>query len=1031
MNFRKLLHHHVYFAALSAAAITSPVSGPLLAATAPVTVAAPVLSEQPVPEVVITGSRILRPVVQSPVPVTAVTQEDLLSSGTQSIGDALNNLPSLRSTFSQSNSTRFIGTGGLNLLDLRGLGTERTLVLVNGRRHVTSSPGDYSVDVNSIPVELLERVDVVTAGDSAIYGSDAVAGVVNFIMKRDFTGLKVNAQDGLSSRGDRRQTFVALTAGRNFADDKGNIAVAAEYSKAQQYNFRDRDDLTGAFSGRNQFNLAENTTGEPAAGNGVPDQQFFTNIRNNNISDGGLITAVCTRTDPLQLANPLRCPAGTTATTIATVTGVTYVFDPSGNLIVNPIARDLRFVGSSNSVGGLGSTLSNYADLAPEMRRSSISVLGHYDLDAAFKPFVEAKYVSLKAPVERSPSFWQGAATLGPLTNLRCDNPFLNAQAYAQLQAIGRCSATIAYGATNASTFAINRNNVDFGLRKEKNKRITKQFVLGAEGMFNHDWRYEVSFAYGKVDIDTLNVNDLQIFNLDGTNGPFAKAIDATRNAAGQIVCRVNAVTVTDPACVPLNVFGQGAPSAAAVDYIMRDSPLISAATQRVWNGYINGDSSQWFSLPGGPLRFAVGLESRTETGSVKDDPYPESGATFLTAIASVKYPALKVNDSFAELLLPVLADKPGFKQLEFSLAGRNSRYNSGGSTARAYNVGAVWSPIDDLKFRYNKSRSVRAPTQADLYDPLGQNFASVNDPCDVLFINTGSSTRAANCAAAGVPTGFVNVNARSQTLSLQQGGNPNLQSEKSDSTTIGVVVLPRWMPNLSFAVDYYKIVVRDLIASITAQQLLNNCYDGASISNQYCTLVHRVAGGDFADPFITNGPVNYARQDVTGVDFDIAYDHSLRNGDMLAMRLIAANRTNLNNYLDPSNPATPNRQLSELGDPSLEFSTSLTYKHGSWTGRWESRYIGRQTIGTYEAQNSFNGQPPLNADQYPIIWYPSVIYHDLRADYQLNKRYRFYVGIDNVGDVAPPYGLLSTTAGSGIFDNVGRYVYGGVHVNF
>jgi outer membrane receptor protein involved in Fe transport len=169
-------------------------------------------------------------------------------------------------------------------------------------------------------------------------------------------------------------------------------------------------------------------------------------------------------------------------------------------------------------------------------------------------------------------------------------------------------------------------------------------------------------------------------------------------------------------------------------------------------------------------------------------------------------------------------------------------------------------------------------------------------------------------------------------------------------------------------------------------------------------------------------------------VDFDIAYDRRLHNGDLLTGRIIASNRNKLNNFLDPSNPTLPDRQLGELGDPSTEFSTSLTYTHGKLTARWESRYIGHQTVGSYESQHSFNGQPPQDADRYPIIWYPSVTYHDLRVDYQLNKNTRLYVGVDNAGDVKPPYGVLGTedpATGSAIFDNVGRFLFGGVQLKF
>jgi len=259
-------------------------------------------------EVVVTGSRIKRTeALDSTVPVTSVSVAELLEQGDVNLGDALNDLPSLRSTYSSGNSTRFIGTAGLNFLDLRGLSISRTLVLVNGRRHITASPGDYLVDVNTIPSDLLERVDVVTGGNSAIYGSDAVAGVVNFITRRNFEGVTIRAQTGSSGQSDRNASFVSLTAGENFADGRGNVAIALEISKADPLYFSERDSLTGAVSGRSQFNLAEPTAGEPAAGDGVFDNQFFTNIFNATIADGGLLSFSCSAATVPAAVRAARC----------------------------------------------------------------------------------------------------------------------------------------------------------------------------------------------------------------------------------------------------------------------------------------------------------------------------------------------------------------------------------------------------------------------------------------------------------------------------------------------------------------------------------------------------------------------------------------------------------------------------------------------------------------------------------------------------------------------------------------------------
>ena len=321
--------------------------------------------------ILVTGSRIARPTLQSAVPLTSVTIEDLTGTGELSLGDALNDLPSLRSTFSSGNSSRFIGTAGLSLLDLRGLGTDRTLVLVNGRRHVTSTPGDNGFDVNTIPTDLVERIDIVTGGNSAIYGSDAVAGVVNFIMKRDYDGITVRSQGGISSRGDRGSYFVSGVAGQNFADGRGNVAVAAEYSRQQPLYFNQRDRLTGAASGRCQFqqtDLQGTAGGEVgySATDGIPDNSFLCGIKNGTISDGGTVSGFST---------------GVNA-------GKFLRFNDFGDLFIDTPTQNFAGVGSGNTQGGFGSTLRNTGSLLAAVDRYAVNLLAHYDVSDAFKPFI-------------------------------------------------------------------------------------------------------------------------------------------------------------------------------------------------------------------------------------------------------------------------------------------------------------------------------------------------------------------------------------------------------------------------------------------------------------------------------------------------------------------------------------------------------------------------------------------------------------------------------------------------------------------
>lgn len=987
--------------------------------------------------IVVTGSRISRPTLESSVPVTTVTTDDILSQGDVSLGDALNDLPSLRSTFSQSNSTRFIGTAGLNILDLRGLGTSRTLTLVNGRRHITVSPGDYVVDVNTIPSELIDRIDIVTGGNSAIYGSDAVAGVVNFIMKRDFEGLRLTGQGGVSSRGDRGSYFGAVTWGKNFADGRGNIAIAGEYSKSEALKFTQRDYLSGAFSGRKQFNLTENTADDgPFGSDNIVDNAFFTNVRNNNISDGGMLSASCTAA---VAADRTRCTADGFP--------VRYIFDPAGNLIVNPIERDLRPVGSNNSLGGLGSTLSNYGDLIPDIERISLNLLGHFDISDGFRPFIEAKYVRLNVYSESSPSFVQGISG-DPLGFFSCSNPFLTTQNITSLQAIGRCL-------TPTGTIAINRNNLDLGVRAEDNVRETYRIVAGVQGTFNDDWNYEVALNYGKLDGRTKSINNLQLFNADGSDGPYLKAMDAVRNSSNQIVCRVNAdasTTNDDPNCVPLNIFGEGRADPRAIDYVMTDSFYGQKASQFVASASVAGDLSQLFELPGGPIGFAIGAEYREERGRILVDELTSSDATFLTALQPVKYPKLTVKEIYGEVRIPLLADMPFAQTLELSAAGRISDYNTSAGTTYAYNGSMVYAPFDFLKFRGAYNRSVRVPTQSDLFDPQGQNFATIVDPCAAANINN-SPTRLQNCRDAGIPVGFGGLPPGSNT-SIAQGGNPFLTAEKSDSYTVGGIFTPNFLPGFSLTVDYYDITVKNLIATLTAQTIVNLCYDNPNgINNQYCAIVFRKADGNFDDPAVIAGPVNFAKLTTSGIDVDAAYNHKFDNGDRLSFRFIGSWLRNRTQFTDPVNPITPNRVKSELGDPEWEFGFNVAYEKGPFAVRYGLRYIGKQTIGTYEAQNPYTGLcpstgvtgssgrtctpgslatlDPQNADQFPQIWYPSVVYQDIRLTMKTENKFSFYVGMDNIFDKKPPFNLLGTGAGSSIYDATGRYFYAGIRAEF
>ena len=1010
----------------------------------------------------VTGTRIRQPNITSNVPITSVSVEDLTSQGDVNIGDALNDLPSLRSTFSQANSNRFIGTTGLNLLDLRGLGISRTLVLVNGRRHVTAVPGEFLVDVQTVPSDLIERVDVITGGNSAVYGSDAVAGVVNFVLRRDFDGIRLRGQGAVSQQGDRGIQFVSLTAGRNFFDDRANIAINLEYVNAEALYFVDRPELTGAFDGRCQLNQQEVTAGEPLAGDGFPDQAFFCAVRNRAISNGGTVTApVSTAT----CQNPaiIGTPTAGLCLNPGTPTGAPrfFNFGPGGSLLeVNPAFDFTAVTGgvSGNYIhsplddAAPGATLRDTGQIAPGLDRYTANVLAHFDISDALRPFVEAKYVRVFARQEGQPSFFQSSfpAFFGFGRGIRCDNPFLDAADIAALNSIGRCLG----GATSTETIPLARFNVDFGGRSELVERQTYRAVAGIAGDFNEDWNYEVSFNYGHVDIHQDELNDLHIFdvevgdfNNDGIpdgqiidQGPFLRATDVVRNAQGQIVCRVNAdadPTNDDPACVPLNVFGAGAPSAAALDYINRTSTVDSEATEYNAVAFVNGDLSQLFELPGGPIGFVIGAEWRRETAFQFADPVSGAGATFFNAFPVFDPPALEVLEGFGEVRVPLLRDLPFAQELTISAAARYSDYNTAANHTFSYNINGTWAPVRDIRFRANYSTAVRVPTLGDLFTPPTQSFAFVSDPCDVAFRGPQGGTRDLNCDAQGIPDNFVNTIARTQTIEIALAGNPNLLEETGKSLTLGTVITPRWVPGLAVTIDYYRIRVEDLIASLGAQTILNQCYDLPDTNNQFCQLVARQPDFLFCSATTCNGVpgvisagINFQRQEADGIDIEVAYRRTFDNGHRLNIRGIATYVLKRNNFISPTNPEFSDRQLSELGDPRWAANLNITYGIGPFDLRYSMNYIGPQTIGAYESYFPHQDRPPQNADLTAEVFYPDVLYHAARLNMRVNDRFQFYLGVDNIFDTPPPLGLLGTGAGDP-FDPIGRYFYAGAQVDF
>jgi outer membrane receptor protein involved in Fe transport len=1056
--------------------------------------------------ITVTGSRIRRPNLESTVPITSLGGESILQGGDTNIGESLNELPQLRSTFAQQNPGLGIGIAGLNLLDLRGLGTQRTLVLVNGRRHV---PADIlnnavSVDVNTIPNDLIERVDIVTGGNSAIYGSDAIAGVVNFVLRRNFNGLQVRGNVSIPEAGFGAQQYVSAMYGMNFGGDRGNITLHGEYAYQERIF---ASDIPWRRQNDGLAVIDADSAGLPNNSDAFPDRTFVRDLRSATIHYAGLIP-INQRSD--NAATPVFEGGACGNSTLANNGGTnslgapfscTFIFSPDGRLIQQTGARfgtgiNGTFAGGNGQTGREGQTVS----VLPFLERYNFNTLAHYSFSDAFEIFAEAKWNRVNALGNNAgPSFIQ-TGNIGDFRERpRIDTPFLNAadRTFLANQILAsNCNPDLAVQCpfqTNIGTAAapnfipgnltaaqrtaiangsyrilVARNLLDVGLRDERFQRDTWRVVGGLRGTFWDDWSYEISANYGKFreDITTNGFVDRQRFSLAMDSGldpatgtircrsqfdPTA-AVAIQRANSGDPAVNAARLAADIAACVPYNPFGTTDNSASAA-YFSREFTAHSGIEQLDLTAFVSGDTSSFFELPGGPIRFALGAEYRKEEAFYTQDEFVTNGYTNGVSIAPFGPATTDVEEVFGEIQIPILKDMPFFHELTLSGAARLSRYPGAVGSVWAYNAGVDWAPVRDLRFRGNYSRSVRAPNVSETAFPLVPNFApGFLDPCNPAQRGQGSVTRAANCATdlgALLPL----LTDIAPSLAIVSGSSPDLQEETADSWTFGAVIQPRWIPGLSLSIDYYKIRVNDVIASLSAQQIVNSCYDAASLDNVFCAAFQRNlttspnAFGDQPGRVVSNSlivaPLNFARREREGIDVNFNYRTKISNDVRLETSLIYTHNLAIANFQDSINPDFENRILGEVGDPEDEFRLDIDLTYKEFTLGYRMRYVGKQLISTYEDQFPLNGLPPGNADFADILEVPVITYSDLRFEWNIpggggfTEDLRFYFGVENMFDRKPPLGLLATGAGpgaignAGVYDIRGRTFFGGFRARF
>ncbi|MGO1002165.1 TonB-dependent receptor domain-containing protein [Lysobacter sp. CA196] len=930
--------------------------------------------------VTVTGSRISNPNVVSPSPVSVLTAEDIKATGAINIGDLLTTMPQLATTFTMGNSGRFIGTAGVAMQDLRNLGTSRTLVLVNGRRMIGSSAGTTAVDTNLIPADWVERVEVITGGASAVYGADAVSGVVNFILKKKYEGAQAHVQLGDSQHGGFKERLFSLTAGTNFADDRGNVAVSIEHSQQDPLWFKDR-------FGKEAYRTVRTPGGEF-------DSLLLPNGGSYIVPSGGSFSVGANAFD-----RPNR-----------------YVFDPNGSV------RKQRFTGLSDANGNCvdcdRSDGNQQLLLQPDYKRTTFSSVASFDLSQDHRLYFEGMYSKVHSKSFFSPAF----GSTGNPHRIARDNAYITPELAAIIGARPFIDVT--------------RNDVDAGLRGEDTDRQTARVVFGAEGSAfgsESNWLYDVSVNYGRTHERRRNLNNRHMER-------FYAGLDAVKDASGKIVCRsqidpnaTNRALLRNQGygevspevaanCIPFSIFGDGAISPAAANWFNVSTISKTRLTQFVAGGSLTNNSL--FELKAGPVSFGTGVEYRRETSQAINDPLDIAGETFLNAIPS-SGGSYDVQEIWAEVAVPLLADLPAIKSLTIGGAGRYSKYDTVGST-RAWRYNLDWAINDSLRLRGNMSAAVRAPGIDELFGGQSQNFGFVDDPCDSAEIPNAKDpgVRARNCAALGLPATFTDeFSATNEGLS---GSNPDLDAETGRSWTAGFVFTPTFLEGFGFNADYWEIKIENAISAPTFQETADHCVDSPSgIDNIYCRNTQRSADGQIS--FLTSTNQNISAIETDGVDIAVYYSHDLWGGRM-RWDLNATKVLSYNNFPFQEDPEDATDENKTLGFPEWKATLRAGYSRDNWDVNWSTRFAsgGLRTPGVTNA--GFKSNPR----QINVYSAGSGVFHDMRGSYTIKDTgLQLYAGITNVFDSDPPVNLYGTGFGSALYDVIGRAYYVGFNYKF
>jgi iron complex outermembrane receptor protein len=993
-------------------------------------------------EVVVTGSRIATPNLDSISPVTAVTSEEIKQTGVTRIEDLINSLPQV---VADQGSGISMGSNGTATINLRGLGSQRTLVLINGRRLNGGDPGANfganpafasAADINQVPVALIERVDVLTGGASSTYGADAVAGVVNFVMNDHFEGVRIDANAGIYNHSNHEGWANGLLTARGFPTVNGTNWDGAnrDITAIMGHNFADG---AGNFEGYLGYRRANQVTA---------DHRDHSACQLSNSASSGGAPFICggsSNSAPAVFENP--------------TAGVASQVNPDGSL--NP-KRYARF----------NYAASHYLQRIDE--RYTAGFFGKLKLNEHAEAYTEFSFMDDKTTGAFAPagSFLGSGKALDADTGLsdgalsyNCGtggygnagmNPYITAAEFPTMCPETAGGAPIAYtNAQNAALpkgtryapyqmlpdgtgqFLIGRRNVEGGSRQDNYDHTAYRGVFGARGAINDDWTYD---AYGMF--SQTRSNDFH--NNDTSTQRMQNALLAVTGPNGTPICQGG-----QSGCVPWNIFNPANPvTAQQLAYFSVPGVFIATEEEEIGSAYVSGDLTKMgikspFADDG--LKVVFGSEWRRDKLTSLPDAEFQSGD--LAGIGSPTPPVnagQRVWEAFTEERMPLAKNLPGIKTLDLETGYRYSNYSEGYKT-NTYKIGLEWAPVEDVRVRASFNRAVRAPNLQELYQPVHVALDIGGDLCA-----GATKLTQAQCALLGVsPAQYANGVAGSPAAQYngQTGGNPNLKPESAITKEIGVVFTPAFLPGFNATLDYSDIHITNLINSYGPNTIQANCVASGNVASSWCQLVHRDAAGTLwasQNAYTIDQELNEGSLEYKGIDIGLAYKINLGTFGRIRTRL---DGTWLKS-LTTSPGASASFDCAGRFGPSCSPITP-TWRH-RLTADWDTPFTGLSAGATWRffgsASNTlYDPKTPdylVGLGTIPDARIPTISYLDLRVSYTWDK-ITARVGVNNVADKDPP---TIDTANSGgnqiyaesntfpsVYDTLGRYIFMNVTVDF